>query len=82
MREEIKSIIAQSLGLELSDVEEAKLLKKDLAFSNNELDEILHIIEERYNFHFSSQDMESMKSVGNLLDIVESYNIQMTQEES
>ncbi len=73
MREDIQNIIAQSLGLEVTDVEESKLLREDLGLDETELDQILKAIQEKHNIEFVAEDKDGIKTVGDLLDIAETY---------
>lgn len=69
-REEVFNIIAQSLGIEISDINEEKDLRKDLGFQDLEITQVLEIIQKKYKFDFEEQDLEKINNVGDILDLI------------
>lgn len=74
MREDITNTIAQSLGLDPLEVEENKLLREDLGLDETELEQILKVIQEKYDFTLTPDEVANVRSVGDLLDISESVS--------
>lgn len=72
-REDIKLLIAQSLGIEVSDVEENKDLNGDLGLEETEVAQIWEVIQNKYNFAPPDEDKSQARTVGELLDLVEQY---------
>lgn len=72
-REEIKELIARSLGIEVLDVEENKDLNLDFGLQESEVAQIWEEIQKKYNFTPPDQDKSQARTVGELLDLVEQY---------
>lgn len=72
MREDIINIIAQSLGVEIEDVDEAKRLREDLGLDESELSQILEVIKNKYNLTLSEDDLGNINTVSDLLELSES----------
>lgn len=73
MRDKIKSTIAQALGIEPEDIEEASRLREDLGLDAAELAEIINHINKDWNIYIPTEDLADLSSVGDLLALVENY---------
>lgn len=73
MRNKIKIIIAQALGLEIADVGESQRLHEDLGLDDADLDQIMLSIKDQTTTEIPTQDLSDIYTVGELLDLVEQY---------
>jgi len=72
-RDGIKLLIAQSLGLDITDVEENKHLNEDLGLADTEVAQIWEVIQNKYGFTPPEEDKNDARTIGELLDLVEQY---------
>lgn len=73
IQEELRNIIAQSLGVEPEDIEDTSLLKEDLGLEAEELAEIVGIVNARYHTEIDSEIAARAKTVEELFEIVSTY---------
>lgn len=73
MREKVKEIIADTIGVEPTDVEEESLLQEDLGIGGAEMSEILEKIHEEFDTEISPTDVGDVESVEEFLDLIETY---------
>ncbi|MAG59929.1 hypothetical protein CMO96_04030 [Candidatus Woesebacteria bacterium] len=73
MRERVKNIIAQTLGLEATDIEEESTLKTDLGMEISQLGELLENISQRMQVEIPPEETKEIETVGEFIDLVEQY---------
>lgn len=73
IQEELRNIIAQSLGVEPEDVLDSSLLKEDLGLEAEELAEIVGLINQRYHTEIDQDVTARAKTVEELFEIVSGY---------
>lgn len=72
MRERIKELIAQTLGVETTDIDEENLLRKNFV-GGHELTEILAEIKNEFGMEIPQEDVATVETVGEFIDLIESY---------
>lgn len=73
-RDKSRSILAQSLGIEPSDIDEASLLREDLELDATEIAEIVDAISSQTGIDLPREEIEELNSVGEFLDWVDGYS--------
>lgn len=73
MREKVKELIAEVLGLEPTDIEEESLLREDLGLGGAEMTELLEKLKEEFGTELSPQDVGDVETVEEFLNLLESY---------
>lgn len=73
IQEELRNIIAQSLGVEPEDVLDSSLLKEDLGLEAEELAEIVGLVNQRYHTEIDRDLAARAKTVEELFEIVSGY---------
>lgn len=73
MQDEIRNIIAQSLGIETTDIEDKSLLIEDLGLQAEDLAAIITAINLRYNIEIDIDSAARVKNVEGLFDLISSY---------
>lgn len=73
MQEEIKKIIAQSLGIEITDIDNESLLVEDLGLHAEDLASIFLAISDRYNIEMDLNQASEIKTLEDLFDLVSTY---------
>lgn len=71
MRDKIKLLIAKALGVEPQTMEEDSLLREDLGLESTDLTDLLLAVKEEYRTTAASKDIEDVKTVGELIDLIE-----------
>lgn len=70
---ELINIIAQSLGIEVTDVEETSFLAEDLGLAATDIAEIITIVNQRYQTEIDPEEAADAKTVEDLFEIVSKY---------
>lgn len=73
MREKIKSIIAQALGIESSDIKESASLHESLGLGAPEIPELITTINHELGLNVPVEDINETKTVREFIDLVEQY---------
>lgn len=73
MRDKIKSIIAQSLGIEITDIDETSLLREDLGLDASELTEIVEAIKTQLSVEIEEDEMAEVRTVGDFIEWIGQY---------
>lgn len=68
---EIIGAIAENLGLSPSDIDRHALLQEDLNLGPLELSDLLSQLSTRFQVHFNPEDVENIKTVDDLVVLVE-----------
>lgn len=73
MHNDVRNIIAQSLGIEPQDVEETSILSQDLGLDAADVAEIVTIINQRYETEIDPEEAAGAKTVEDLFEIIGKY---------
>jgi acyl carrier protein len=73
-RDKTKNILAQSLGIEPTDIDEASLLREDLELDAVEITEIVNAISNQTGLKLRSEEIEEINTVGEFLDWIDGYS--------
>ncbi len=73
-RDKTKTILAQSLGIEVTDIDEASLLREDLELDASEISEIVSAISEQTGLDLPQDEIEELNSVGELFDWIDGHS--------
>ena len=68
MLDKIKEIISETTGADVSTITESTSFKDDLGSDSLELFELVMALEEEYNVEIPTEDLEQLKTVGDVLD--------------
>ncbi|MSS62929.1 acyl carrier protein [Velocimicrobium porci] len=67
MLEKMKELVANQLGVETDEVTENSSFQNDLGADSLDLFELVMALEEEYSVEIPSEDLEEMKTVGDVL---------------
>ena len=70
INQKIKEVIAEHLGLPLSDVSEEKSLSKDLGADSMDAVDLLMAMNETFNTKLPSEELDQVETVQQLIDLV------------
>ena len=73
MLEQIKKMVADNLGVEESKITENASFKDDLGADSLDLFELVMAFEEAFEIEIPSEDLEEIKTVGDVVSYVESH---------
>lgn len=73
MRDKIKEIIAQAVGVESSDLEDGTLLSA-IGLGVPEIPELIMAINQEFGLNLPQEEIEQAKTVGELADLAEKYS--------
>lgn len=76
MLEKIKEIIAEQLAVDASTITEDSTFKEDLGADSLELFELIMAMEEEYDIEIPSEDLNSLKSVGDLITYLKNKGVE------
>ena len=76
MLEKMQELIAEQLGVEASEVTPEKSLQDDLNADSLDLFELVTNLEDDFGIEIPSEDLESMKTVQNVIDYLKSKGIE------
>ena len=71
MKERILEIIAEQFNMDVSELDEYMSFQDDLNADSIELVELVMTIEEEFETEVSEEDLEKLKTVGDVIDYVE-----------
>lgn len=72
MLEKVKQIVADSLGADSADITEETSFKEDLGADSLDLMEMVMAFEEEFEVEISSEDLEKITTVGDVMKYLES----------
>ncbi len=77
MLEKIAAIIEEQLGtVSAGDITEETSFKEDLGADSLDLFELVMRCEEEYNIEFPSEDLENIKTVGDVMNYIKAQGIE------
>ncbi len=71
MKERILEIIAEQFNMDVNELDEDMSFQDDLNADSIELVELVMTIEEEFETEVSEEDLEKLKTVGDVIDYVE-----------
>lgn len=71
MKERILEIIAEQFNMDVSELDEDMNFQDDLNADSIELVELVMTIEEEFETEVSEEDLEKLKTIGDVIDYVE-----------
>jgi acyl carrier protein len=76
MLEKMRKIISEQLDIEESEITLDSNFKDDLDADSLDLFELLTTLEEQYDIEIPAEDMESLTTVGNVIDYLKTKGIE------
>ena len=73
MLEKVKEIVAESLNVEESTLSETTSFKEDLGADSLDLFEMVMAFEEAFEVEITSEDLEQITTVGDVVKYIESH---------
>lgn len=73
---EILQAIADHLGLSVEDIDRNSHLRDDLELGPIELNDLLHILSEKFSVTFDPEDTENLQTVDDLIILIEDNMIE------
>lgn len=70
-QQQIIEAIADNLALPAGDIDLEASLKDDLGLNPVEIADLLQYLTQQFNLHFDPPEIESLRTVGNLVEMVE-----------
>lgn len=74
MLEKVKEIIEEKLGLDGVEITAETSFKDDLEVDSLDLFELVMALEEEFGTEIPSEDLENLKTVGSVIEYIESKN--------
>ena len=75
MLEKIKEIVSENLGVDSAQITEDSSFKDDLGADSLDLFELVMQCEEEYGVEFPSDDLENIKTVGDVIRYIKDQGI-------
>ena len=75
IQKEVIDIIVEQLGVDVPDVTLGKSFVEDLNADSLDLTELIMTFEERFGFEISEEDVEKLKTVGDVVDYIEKRKV-------
>ena len=72
--EKVKAIVAEQLGAEAEDITLETSMMKDLDADSLDAVEIIMELEDEFDMEIPDEDAESFKSIGDIVEYIESKN--------
>ena len=76
MFERVKEIIEEQLNLDGVEITEESSFKDDLGADSLDLFELVMAFEEEYNIEIPSEDLESIATVGDIMEYMKSKGVE------
>lgn len=76
MLENMKSLIAEQLNCNESEITEATSFKDDLGADSLDLFELVMALEENYNVEIPSEELENLTTVGSVMDYLKEHGVE------
>jgi acyl carrier protein len=70
IEKEVIDIVVEQLGVDRDDVNLSKSFLEDLNADSLDLTELIMTLEERFGFEISEEDAEKLKTVGSVVDYI------------
>lgn len=71
MKEKIKEMLAKQLRVDINDIDEDTDIMDDLGADSLDIVEMLQIIEDDFGIVIPDEDVQSLKTVGDVADYIE-----------
>lgn len=71
--QEVIDIVVEQLGVDKNDVESSKSFVEDLNADSLDLTELIMTFEERFGCEISEKEAEGLKTVGDVINYIESH---------
>ena len=71
VEEKVKEILAETSGIEPSDIEMGSELENDLGLDSLDSVELMMSLEEEYNFEISDEEAVKLKTTGDVIAFIE-----------
>lgn len=75
-KDKVKSILAEKLGLEVTDIDDSNLLAEDLGINGGTLAEVLETIKERTGVEVPVDEAKEVGTVDELINAVEENTLE------
>ena len=73
MLEEIKELVAESLGASIEELTEETSFSEDLDADSLDLFEMVMELEDKYDVKIPSEDLENIKTIGDVKQYIEEH---------
>ena len=77
MLEKIREILEEELNIDPEDVNEDSDFRDDLGIDSLDLFELVMNLENEYGVEFPAEELESLRTVGDVIDFLEKNNVAM-----
>ena len=77
MLEKIREILEEELNIDPEDVNEDSDFRDDLGVDSLDLFELVMNLENEYGIEFPAEELESLRTVGDVIDFLEKNNVNM-----
>ncbi|MBQ6542017.1 MAG: acyl carrier protein [Lachnospiraceae bacterium] len=77
MLEKIREILEEELNIDPEDVNEDSDFRDDLGIDSLDLFELVMNLENEYGVEFPAEELESLRTVGDVIDFLEKNNVGM-----
>lgn len=75
-KDQVKIVLAEKLGLEVTDIDDQSLLQEDLGLDGVALTDILEAIKEKTNVEVPIEEVKEAQTVEQLVNIVEENTLE------
>lgn len=72
LEDDVKAIIVEQLGVDSQDVHEEASFIEDLNADSLDLTELIMTLEEKFSFEISEEEVEKLKTVGDVINYIRS----------
>lgn len=76
MFEKMKEIVAEQLNVEAGEITETSSFKDDLGADSLDLFQLVMALEEEYNVEIPSEDLESLTTVGGVMEYLKNKGVE------
>ncbi len=77
MLEKIREILEEELNIDPEDVNEDSDFRDDLGIDSLDLFELVMNLENEYGVEFPAEELENLRTVGDVIDFLEKNNVGM-----
>ena len=77
MLEKIREILNEELNIDPEDVNEDSDFRDDLGVDSLDLFELVMNLENEYGIEFPAEELESLRTVGDVIEFLEKNNVNM-----
>ena len=74
--DKIREILKEELNIDPEDVVESASFKEDLGVDSLDLFEMLMNLEEEYGFEIPAEDLETLETVGDVIDYLQRMGVE------